>query len=221
MNKTFSAEAKSYQVGQGLAILTSYIQNLNLKEKFSTEYNKITKNIKTKALSKLSDRLSNSKPNDLIQFFELLRFFKKQDGFLTKKQVESIQADLETFSTSDFKFLSNNKVKKQLNKTRIMFGLKPAIIAKPKKVKTKGVVGKPATVTEKKDENTNVDKTENTEESADQPEKKKKKNKQKSKKEENDEVGILKFYYEYSLISEPPPPFKIEHLKYTLILNFG
>ncbi len=196
LNKTFSAGVKSYQVFQGLAILTSYTQNLKLKETFPTEYNKVAKSIKTKSLGKLSERLINSKPNDLVQCFEMLRFFKKQTGFLTDRQVKSIQSDLEAFSTSDSKFLPNKKVKKQLNKIRVLFGLKCANIAKPKKVKVAPVDATTATdapttpvAPEDKDETTNDEtKAENTEESADKPEKKKKNKKRELKPKKNEPV---------------------------------
>lgn len=115
VEKTFSPDVKHHHRTQGLSILKTYLQNSKIRELFSSECKKLNKKIIKTILSNLTENLNKSKPNQLIELFDLFRVFKLE-AILGEAEVSTVKSSLETFVKSGSKFKKLPKVKKGLKK---------------------------------------------------------------------------------------------------------
>ena len=83
----------------------------------------MTKKVLKKILTNLTDSLNKSKPNQLIELFDILKVVKQQ-GILTEADVNTTKSALEAFAQSESKFLKNQRVRKPLKKVLSFYGLK-------------------------------------------------------------------------------------------------
>merc|ERR1719452_299151 len=180
VEKTFSPGVKPYHRAQGISILKTYLQNSKIKESFPKECKQLNKKIINLVLSNLTENLNKSKPNQLIELFDMFRVFKQQ-AILGDTDKDTIKSALEAFAKSGSKFTKLPKVKKGLKKILITYEVNVDIVKVDSKSSEKVVA------------ETNTEENDGNKESEKQKSKKKKKKKEEGDGESEDALAAPSF----------------------------